>query len=93
MGVRHHSILETVVVDVRTVVEIHILQVEKEEPDTTIVSLGEVGIPTVAGNGSAVVVVVVLGTDTGYAEAEVAGENTSFGGVEGTYSAGVVGWR
>ena len=92
MGVRHHSILETVVVDVRTVVEIHILQVEKEEPDTTIVSLGEVGIPTVAGNGS-VVVALVLGTDTGYAEAEVAGENTSFGGVEGTYSARVVGWR
>jgi len=89
--VHHHSILETAVVDVRTVVEIHSLQVEKAEADTKVVSSGEVGIRASAGTGSAVVAVIAApGVDTGYAEAEVAGENILFVAVENTRSVGVV---
>jgi hypothetical protein len=90
----HHSTLEMAVVDFRTVVEIHILQVGKVEADTTAVSSGEVEIQAPVGTGSAVVVAVALGVDTGYAEAEVAGENISFVAVENMRSAGVVvGWK
>ena len=94
MEAHHYSIPETAVVDARNVAEIHTPQVEKEEADMTVVSSGEVGIQVFAGTGSAVVVViVVLGVDTGYAEAEVAGENISFAAVENTRSAEVVGWK
>jgi len=91
----HYSILETAVVGVRTVAEIHTPQVEKAEADMTIVSSGEVGIQVSAGTCFVVVVVVaVLGVDTGYAEAEVAGENISFAAAENTRSAEeVVGWK
>ena len=44
MEVHQYSILGTVVVDVRTVVETHTPQVEKEEAETMIVSPGEVEI-------------------------------------------------
>ena len=95
MGAHHHSILETAAVDVRTVVEIHILRVEKAEADTKVASSGEVGIQVSAGTGSAVVVVIAaLGVDTGYAEAVVEGESILFAAVENTSSAGVVvGWK
>lgn len=99
MEAHRRSILETVAVDVRTVVEIRILQVEeKEEGDTTVVSLGEVGTQASDGHGSEVVVAVVvaaaLGVDMGYVEAEVAGESTWFVAVGDTCSAGVgVGWK
>ena len=70
--------------------EIHILQVEKARADTKVVSSGEVGIQASADTGSAV---VALEVDTGYAEAEGAGEKTWFVVVENTYSVGVVvGW-
>ena len=94
MEAHHHSIPETVVVDVRTVVEIHILQVEKAEADMTVVLSEEVGIRAPADKGSAVVVVVVaLGVDTGYGEAEVAGENTSSAAAENMRSAEAAGWK
>jgi hypothetical protein len=89
VAVHQYSILETAVVDDRTVVGIHILQVGKEEADTAVVSPGEVGIQASAGNGSAVVV-FALGLDTSYAEAVVE-ENTSFVVVGSTYSVEVVG--
>ena len=92
MEVHHHSIPETAVVDARIVVEIRTLQVEKTEADTRIVSSGEVGIRASAGTGSAVVVVAAPGVDTGYAEAEVAGENILFAAAENTRSVGV-GWK
>ncbi|KAF9648276.1 hypothetical protein BDM02DRAFT_2314732 [Thelephora ganbajun] len=93
VGVHHRSTPGTAVVDVRTVVEIHILQVERGEADTKVVSSGEVGTQGSAGNGSAAVV-VALGVDTGYAEAEAVEANTSFVAVENTCSAeAVVGWK
>jgi len=90
--VHQRSILATemAVVGVRTVEGIHILQVEKEEADTRVVSLVGVEIRASAGSGSAVV--AALGADTGYSEVEVAGENTPFVAVEDMYSAGLAGW-
>ena len=77
------SILGTAVVDVHTVVEIHIPQIEREGADTTAVLSGEVGTQA-SGTGSAVVAALGTGTVTG---------STPSGVVESTYSAGVVGWR
>ena len=92
MEVHRCSTLETAFVDVRTVVEIRTLQVEKGEADKTVASLVGVEIQVLAGSGS--VVAVALGVDTGYSEVEVvAGENTLFVAVVSTYSAGSVGWR
>jgi len=89
--VHQRSKLETEMafVDVRTVAEIHTLQVEKEGADTRVVSLVGVGTQASAGSGSAAV--VVLGADTDCSEVGVAGENISFGAVESKYSVGLAG--
>ena len=84
--VHHCSILETAVVGVRAVVEVF-----GQGMGTKVVSSGEVGTQVSAGIGSAVVVVLEVGTD--YVE-EAAGEKTRFVVVENTDSEGVVvGWR
>ena len=88
--VHHRSTLEMAVADVRTLAEIHILQPEKAKAGTKVVSSGEVGIQASAGTGSAVVAAAALVIGTGYAGAEVAGENTSFVAVENTCSVEVV---
>ena len=91
MEVHQRSILETEMafVGVRTVEGIRILQAEKEEADTRVVSLVGVEIQASAGNGFGVV--AVLGVDMDYSEEAVAGENTSFVVVESKYSVGLVG--
>jgi len=91
VGAHQHPILETVVVGVRTVAEIHTLQVE--EAGTKAVASGEVGVQAPADNDPAVAVVAAAEVDTGYAEAEVAGESTLFVAAENMCSVGVVRWN